>query len=77
MDTKAIQSKLDSDEIVLIPPLGYSITGEAFNLNSIGLAAELAIELKADKLIYIMDGEGVQDKDGKTISQLIHSEAES
>ena len=77
IDTNAIQSKLDSDEIVLIPPLGYSITGEAFNLNSIGLAAKLAIKLKADKLIYIMDGESLQDKDGNTISQLIHSEAES
>ncbi|MFT5133644.1 MAG: amino-acid N-acetyltransferase [Gammaproteobacteria bacterium] len=77
IDVKAIQSKLDSDEIVLVPPLGYSITGEAFNLSASRLAAALAIELKADKLIYLIDGEGLQDKDGNIINQLVHSEIET
>ena len=77
IDRDAIQSKLDRDEIVLIPPLGYSITGEAFNLSAINLATELSIELKADKLIYLMEGECLQDKDGNFISQLVHSEVQT
>lgn len=76
IDVSAIRSKLGNGEIVLIPPLGYSITGEAFNLSATALAAELAIELKADKLIYLIDGEGLHDKQGNIISQLIQSEAE-
>jgi amino-acid N-acetyltransferase len=77
IDVDAIGSKLASDEIVLIPPLGYSITGEAFNLSANALAAQVAIELKADKLIYLIDGEGLHDKQGNIISQLIQSEAEA
>ncbi len=76
IDTIAIQSKLDNNEIVLIPPLGFSITGEVFNLRSTYLAAELAVKVKADKLIYLVDGEGLRDRDGNTISQLVHSEVE-
>ena len=64
IDVKAIRSKLERDEIVLIPPLGYSITGEAFNLGAAPLAAQMAIDLKADKLIYLIDDEGLQDKQG-------------
>lgn len=77
IDVSAIRSKLGNGEIVLIPPLGYSITGEAFNLSATTLAAELAIELKADKLIYLIDGEGLHDEHGNIISQLIQSEAET
>ncbi len=77
IDVDAIRSNLNSKEIVLIPPLGYSITGEAFNLSSIALAAQMAIEIKADKLIYLIDDEGLQDKEGNVISQLVQSEAES
>jgi amino-acid N-acetyltransferase len=77
INSEAIQSKLDNDEIVLVPPLGYSISGETFNLSAVNLAAELAIELKADKLIYLIEAEGLEDKDGNIISQLIRSEAEA
>jgi len=77
IDVAAISSNLDSDEIVLIPPLGYSITGEAFNLSATSLAAQMAIELKADKLIYLIDDEGLHDSQGNVISQLIQTEAEA
>ncbi|MBT7951247.1 MAG: amino-acid N-acetyltransferase [Gammaproteobacteria bacterium] len=77
IDVNAIRSNLDSDEIVLIPPLGYSITGEVFNLSASSLAAQMAIELKADKLIYLIDDEGLHDAEGNVISQLIQTEAEA
>ena len=56
IDTAAIRHHLDLGEIVLLSPLGYSPTGEIYNLNSEEVASEVACALKADKLIYIMDG---------------------
>ncbi len=77
VDVNSIRSKLDSEEIVLIPPLGYSVTGEAFNLNSISLAADLAVALQADKLIYLIEGSGLLDSEHKLIAQLMHTEVDA
>lgn len=56
IDTETIQQHLQQKEIVLISPLGYSPTGEIYNLNSEETAARIAAEIHADKLIYISDG---------------------
>ena len=52
---RAIVNKLDAGEIVALPPLGHSITGEAYSLCAVALAAEVAVALQADKLIYLME----------------------
>lgn len=75
IDSKAISARLDDNEIVLVPPIGYSTTGEAFNLNADRLAGNLASRLNADKLIYLMEAEGLTDKDGHLIRQLTREEA--
>ena len=51
IDTQAIEQQLDLNNIVLLPPLGYSPTGEVFNLSAEAIATVCASELKADKLI--------------------------
>ena len=51
--SNAIESLLQQDAIVLIPPLGYSATGETFNLNATALACTVAQSISADKLIYL------------------------
>lgn len=51
----AIRSHLDLGELVLIPPLGYSPTGEVFNLTLENIATETAIAVAADKLIFMLD----------------------
>ncbi|MSQ60205.1 MAG: amino-acid N-acetyltransferase [Betaproteobacteria bacterium] len=56
IDTGAIRGRLDSGEVVLISPLGYSPTGEVFNLGFEEVATETAIALAADKLIFLVDG---------------------
>lgn len=56
IDTAALTHHLDLGEIILLSPLGYSPTGEIYNLNSEEVASEVASALHADKLIYIMDG---------------------
>ncbi|MBI1732094.1 MAG: amino-acid N-acetyltransferase [Gammaproteobacteria bacterium] len=75
IDVHSIQTNLDGHEIVLIPPVGFSVTGEAFSLESTALAAQLAVDLKAEKLIYLMEGEGVTGPNGKLLRQLTQPEA--
>ncbi|OYY60502.1 MAG: amino-acid N-acetyltransferase, partial [Hydrogenophilales bacterium 28-61-11] len=58
----AIRRRLDQHDIVLLSPIGYSPTGEIFNLSLEDVATQAAVELAADKLIFLMDTEGVPDK---------------
>jgi amino-acid N-acetyltransferase len=73
----AIRQCLDAGELVLISPLGYSPTGEIFNLTMEDVAAEAAIALAADKLIFLTEQPGVQDSSGALLRELTVSEAES
>ena len=66
IDVIGIERRLDQSEIVLLSPIGYSPTGEVFNLTLEDVATQAAIALRADKLIFLMDTEGVPGK-GKTI----------
>ncbi len=66
IDAAAIRRRLDQHDIVLLSPIGYSPTGEVFNLSLEDVATQAAVELAADKLIFLMDTEGVPDK-GRTI----------
>jgi amino-acid N-acetyltransferase len=60
VDTSAIRLRLEQGELALLSPLGYSPTGEIFNLTLENVAAETAIALKAEKLIFLMDGEKIE-----------------
>ncbi|MCC2680560.1 MAG: N-acetylglutamate synthase [Nitrosospira multiformis] len=60
VDISAIRSRLEQGELALLSPLGYSPTGEIFNLTLENVAAEAAIALKAEKLIFLMDTEGIE-----------------
>jgi amino-acid N-acetyltransferase len=51
----------------LLSPIGYSTTGEVFNLSLEDVATEAAIALKADKLITFTEGDGLYDNEGKLI----------
>ena len=50
---QAIQDLLDQNHIILLSNIGYSRTGEVFNLPAEELASEVASVLKADKLVFI------------------------
>ncbi len=77
IDAQAIKNRLDAGEIVLLPPVGYSPTGEVFNLTLEEVASRAAIALKADKLIFLMDEEGVKDEQGNLIRELSPAMGES
>lgn len=75
IDAVAIQRRLDQNEIVLLSPIGYSPTGEVFNLTVEDVATHAAIALKAEKLIFMMDAPGVTDAKGKLMKELTARDA--
>jgi amino-acid N-acetyltransferase len=76
IDADAIRQRLDDGAIVVLTPIGYSATGEAFNISSHDVAAAAATAIGADKLIGLLEGEGVLDAEGLPPSQLSPHEAE-
>jgi len=56
--------------VILLSPVGYSPTGEIFNLNGEDVATLSSIELKADKLIFIDDAQGIFDHNHQLINEI-------
>ncbi|HHJ21050.1 MAG TPA: amino-acid N-acetyltransferase [Gammaproteobacteria bacterium] len=61
VDSTAIQQLLDAGQCVLFSPVGYSPSGEVFNLRAEQVAGETAIALSADKLIILHDSDSIPD----------------
>lgn len=61
IDTNAIEMLLDANNIVLLSPIGYSPAGEAFSLGHHHVATEIAVALGADKLLALIEADGVGD----------------
>src|SRR3954462_7609765 len=76
VDAAALSSHLDVADIVLVPPLGYSTTGEVFNLAWEDVAESVAVALRADKLLMYTDRLPADSK-GEVIAELTAQEAES
>lgn len=70
IDVSAIKDRLAFNEVVLLSPLGFSPTGEIFNLTLEDVATATAIALDADKLIFLMDTDGVMDKKKALLREL-------
>lgn len=61
---EAIDVLLERDMLVIIPPIGYSSTGELFDLDAVEVASQIAIAMHADKLILLGQHDGVRDEAG-------------
>ena len=70
VDIETIQRQLDCGDIVLLSPLGYSPSGEVFNLLMEDLATAVATSLSAEKIIALGAGKGALDADGQLIREL-------
>jgi len=77
IDEEAIPRQLDSGAIVLMGPVAVSVTGESFNLTSEEIATQLAIKLKAEKMIGFCSSQGVYNQAGKIVSELFPNEAQA
>ncbi|MGB3665827.1 MAG: amino-acid N-acetyltransferase [Bermanella sp.] len=72
IDERAINKVLDNNAIVLLNCLGYSRTGETFNLAVEDVATETAIALQADKLILFGNNNCIKH-DGKLVKEVVTS----
>ena len=77
IDEDASHRQLDSGAIVLLGPVAVSVTGESFNLTSEEIATQLAIKLKAEKMIGFCSSQGVTNDDGDIVSELFPNEAQA
>jgi amino-acid N-acetyltransferase len=76
VDADALGRHLDAGDVVLVPHLGYSPTGEVFNLSWEDVAENVAVALKADKLLMYTDKLPAGRK-GALLSELTAREAEA
>ena len=77
VDVDAIHTALDNDAIVVLPCLGYSASGEIFNLNIEHIASTVAQAIHADKLIAFTAESGICDANGMLLRELKPSQVTS
>jgi acetylglutamate kinase len=66
-----IITTLERSEIIpVVAPVGYGPGGVALNINADLVAQQLAIELRAERLLLMTDVDGVQSKDGVLIPRI-------
>lgn len=75
VNVELLQTLMEKGYIPVIAPVGVGKEGEAYNINADLVASEVAKALKAEKLIFLTDTEGVKDKEGRLISTLTKDEA--
>ena len=63
IDNEAIDAQLSNGSMVLISPIGFSPTGEAFNLSYQDVASHVAMALSAEKLILLSQPGAINDKE--------------
>jgi amino-acid N-acetyltransferase len=76
IDATGIHQQLEAGRIVLLSSIGYSPTGEIFNLSAEEVATAAAVALHADKLVLLVEGAGLRDSRRRHIHQLSLLEAE-
>ena len=68
---------IERGSIVLLSPLGFSPTGDAFNLSMEELATSVATALRAEKLIFLTETPGVISPDGTVDTELARLDADA
>jgi amino-acid N-acetyltransferase len=77
IEVDTIRFALQSGAIVLLSNIGFSATGEAFNLGMEDVAATTAIALDADKLIFVTETPGVLDAAGSVVGEVSEADAKA
>lgn len=74
VDEESLRALLKADIIPILPPLGYDGRGTTLRLNSDAVAIEVAIALRAAKVIFVAES-GLAAADGTRLAQLSMAEA--
>jgi len=76
VNPEILQALEKNDFIPVIAPVGVGEDGQAFNINADLVAAAIAGELKATKLVLLTDVAGVQDGEGTLFKSLKQDDIE-
>lgn len=79
VDIKILEDLLEKDFLPIVFPVGMDAAGTSYNINADEAAGAIAAELKAEKLVYLSDVEGVRkyaDDTDSMIPELYITEAE-
>ncbi|WP_136806723.1 amino-acid N-acetyltransferase [Desulfosediminicola flagellatus] len=77
VDVQTIKNILNDNALALLSPLGYSITGEVFNLSFADVGISVAVALQADKALIYNDDGPIYDKSGTLFRQLTLAQCET
>jgi amino-acid N-acetyltransferase len=77
VDADALRDHLQQGAIVLAAPIGFSRTGELFNLYAEQVATEIAIALRAAKLILLGEEHALRDTNNVPIRDLTIAQADT
>ncbi len=70
INTKVIEMLANDEYIPVIAPIGVGADGQSYNINADTVASEVAVALKASKLMFLTDVGGVLDNDKNVIPVL-------
>ncbi len=79
INSRLLMVLLDEGYLPVISSLGADATGTVFNINADTIASEIAIQLKAEKLVLLSDVDGIYLRTGEPetkLSRLTADEAE-
>ncbi len=74
VNTHLLHTLMEKGYIPVIAPVGVGEGGEAYNINADMVASEIAARLKAQKVIFMTNTEGVKDREGRLIPTLTKDE---
>ncbi|WP_238791197.1 amino-acid N-acetyltransferase [Snodgrassella sp. ESL0253] len=70
VDAAAIEERLAHNQLVLISPIGHSLSGQSYRLQVNEVAQAVAEAISAEKLIFLGTQQGLLDEQQQTISEL-------
>jgi acetylglutamate kinase len=76
IDSRLLMVLLDHGYLPVISSLGADAEGTVFNINADTIAAEIAIQLKAEKLVLLSDVDGIYLRPGEPETKLSRLTAE-
>ncbi len=76
VDPRVIGTLKEGDFVPIIAPVGVDEKGVAYNINADHVAGWVAAALKAERVVFMTDVEGIRDKGGELISTLPVSRVE-
>lgn len=75
VSTEILETLQEKGFIPVVAPIGFDKNGQSYNINADTVASEIAIAVKAEKLILLTDVKGITDENNNHISTLKDEEA--